>query len=297
VRAFSWFLVAYFAPVELAAACRVHDNDRAVYYQPKSLDEALDRKAELGARGALLAGGTDLVVLFNRGIPAPESLIDLSRCDELRRVRRAAGMLELGGSVTFAACARLGQPALAAAALGVGGPGIREMGTIAGNLATASPAGDGSTALLALDAEVELRSSRARRRVPIAAFFTAYRKTALAPDELIARVRIPLGYRSAWGKIGKRAAVNISIAAGAVAVAPDGSPRIAFASVAPTPVRCPGAEAWVAENGYSPDSLARAAEIARDEVRPIDDHRASADYKRHLVAVLVRRLLAEVAPS
>src|SRR5439155_25441155 len=126
---------------------------------------------------------------------------------------------------------------LAQASLSVGGPGIRELGTIAGNLATASPAGDGSTALLALDAEVELTSVRGTRRLPLDKFFLSYRKTALAPDEMITKVFLPANYRTDWAKNGKRGAVNISIVAAAVAITPKKQVRIALATVGPMAIR------------------------------------------------------------
>jgi len=271
---------------------------RRMFYQPKSLDEALERKAALGERGVLVAGGTDLVVAMNHGKAAPEHFIDLSHCAGLDRIRRRRdGGLELGGAATFAAAARLPARALALASLSVGGPGIRELGTVAGNLATASPAGDGSTALLALDAEVELRSVRGRRRIPLEQFFLAYRRTALAADEIITRVVLPQGYRSDWAKVGKRGAVNISVVAAAVAVPPGGGCRIALASVAATPIRCRRAEAFLTENGATREAVGEAAEIVRGEISPITDHRASADYKIHLSGVLVRRLLERLCLS
>lgn len=266
-----------------------------MFFQPTSIRDALARKAELRESAQFVAGGTDLVVLMNHGKAAPKNLIDLTHCRALYRLRRVNGRFELGGNVTFAACAELTIGALAAASLGVGGPGIRELGTLAGNLATASPAGDGSTALLALDADVELASTRGSRRLPLSDFFLGYRKTALAPDEIIRAISIPSTYRSAWAKVGKRGAVNISIVAAAVARTPDDKIRIALASVAPTPIRCRRAEKLLAEEGLGRDAIRRASDLVRDEITPIDDHRAGADYKRHLSGVLVRRLLERLS--
>jgi len=251
------------------------------------MGEALDLKAELNERGVFLAGGTDLVVLINRGIKVAENFIDLSHIPELRAINKRNGTIELAGNVTHAQCGKLPVKCLSLASLSVGGPGIRELGTIAGNLATASPAGDGSTALLALDAEVELTSTRGARRLPLEKFFLSYRKTALAPDELITKVSIPTNYRSDWLKNGKRGAVNISVVAAAVAITPKKEARIALASVAPTPMRCPDAEAAFAKGA----DARQVAEIVRTEIKPITDHRASADYKTHLAGVMVRRLL------
>lgn len=262
-----------------------------MFYQPKSIGEALELKAELKESGVFIAGGTDLVVLMNRGIQPAEHYIDLTHIKALTAIHRRNGTLELAGNVTYAQAVKLPIRCLAQASLSVGGPGIRELGTLAGNLATASPAGDGSTALLALDAEVELSSVRRVRRLPLHKFFLGYRKTVLAPDEMITKVSVPTNYKSAWAKIGKRGAMNISIVAAAVAITPKNAVRITLASVAPTPVRCLKAEKFLAKNGLDADTIQRAADIVRNEIKPITDHRASADYKTHLAGVLVRRLL------
>ena len=283
-----------------------------MFYQPQSISEALELKAELQESGAFIAGGTDLVVLMNRGIRPTEHFVDLTHVKELTAIAKHNGTLELAGNVTFAQAGKLSVRCLAQASLSVGGPGIRELGTLAGNLATASPAGDGSTALLALDAEVELSSVRGVRRLPLDRFFLGYRKTALAPDEMITKVQVPTTYKTDWAKNGKRGAVNISIVAAAAAIANAAggatvpvvkrsatasqrlappTVRIALASVAPTPMRCYKAEEFLTKHGLNAESIRQAAQIVRSEIKPITDHRASADYKVHLAGVMVRRLL------
>ncbi|MGD1018528.1 MAG: FAD binding domain-containing protein [Verrucomicrobiia bacterium] len=262
-----------------------------MFYQPKNIQEALGFKAELKERGAFIAGGTDIVVLMNHGKAAPEHFIDLTHIPELRAVHQHNGTWELAGNVTYAQTGKLPIRCLAQASLSVGGPGIRELGTLAGNLATASPAGDGSTALLALDAEVELTSVRGARRMPLDKFFLAYRRTMLADDEMITKIIVPTNYKSDWAKSGKRGAMNISIVAAAVAITPKNETRIALASVAATPMRCYHAETFLAKNGLNAGTIRQAAHIVRGEIKPITDHRASADYKVHLSGVMVRRLL------
>ena len=262
-----------------------------MFHQPKTIREALALKAELKERGTFIAGGTDLVVLMNRGIRPTEHFVDLTHVKELTAIGKHNGTLELAGNVTFAQTGKLAVRCLAQASLSVGGPGIRELGTLAGNLATASPAGDVSTALLALDAEVELSSLRGVRRLPLDKFFLGYRKTALAPDEMITKVTVPTNYKTDWAKNGKRGAVNISVVAAAVAITPKKEVRIALASVAPTPMRCYRAEELLTKNGLNTESIRQASEIVRSEIKPITDHRASADYKVHLAGVMVRRLL------
>jgi len=268
-----------------------------VFYQPKDIQNALALKAELKERATFIAGGTDIVVLMNHGKAAPENFIDLTHIPELRAIHRHNGTLEMAGNVTHAQCGKLPIRCLALASLSVGGPGIRELGTIAGNLATASPAGDASTALLALDAEVELTSVRGSRRLPLDKFFLGYRKTALASDEIITKVSIPTNYKSDWSKNGKRGAMNISIVAAAVSITPKKEVRIALASVGATPIRCYKAEALLAKDGLSAETIRQAADTVRNEIKPITDHRASADYKVHLSGVMVRRLLENLVKA
>ena len=176
--------------------------------------------------------------------------------------------------------------------MSVGGPAIRNRGTIAGNMGTASPAGDGCVALLALDAEVELRhATRGPRTIPIGDYFTGFRKTALLGDELITAIRFRNDWAGAWGKIGKRGATNISVVCCAATMSPTGQMRIAFGSVAPTVVRVRRAEAIVEAGGLTDPAIEAAAAAAMAGVSPIDDHRASAAYRRAMCGVLVRRLL------
>ncbi len=178
-----------------------------MFFQPTTLAEALIAKREYGEAAAFLAGGTDLVVLINHGRMPARVFIDLSHipgldqielfegarleADALTRGMDAAAVYVCGPATTFAMLARLPVRTLAEAARSVGGPQIRNRGTIAGNLATASPAGDGSTALLSLDARVEVQSADASRVIPLREFFLDYRRTALAPDEMIVRVAFP----------------------------------------------------------------------------------------------------------
>jgi CO/xanthine dehydrogenase FAD-binding subunit len=165
-------------------------------------------------------------------------------------------------------------------------------------LATASPASDGSVALLALDAEVELaHAERGPRWLKLREFFLEYRRTALADDELISRIRIPAAgslRASAWYKIGKRGAVNIAVVCEAVARWSDGRVAIAFGSVAPTPLRGVEAERTIGVGPLTDELVEQAAAQAEREVQPIDDWRASADYRRAMCRTLTRRLLRAV---
>jgi CO/xanthine dehydrogenase FAD-binding subunit len=257
---------------------------------PRSLDEALELKA--GRPEAVpVAGGTDLMVALNAERVRPPALLDLSRVEELGSWYRQNGTVFVGAAVTFARIA--GElhdfTALAQAARSVGSPQIRARATIGGNLATASPAGDGIAVLAAYDAAIVAARSGATRKIPCRDFFVGPKKTSLAPDELIAGVewRVADGPGS-FAKIGPRSAIVIAIAS--VCLQVDGDEvRVALGSVAPTVIRAPAAERLAASRG-TPAQFGRLAAAA---ARPIDDLRGTAAYRRHAVEVLARRALEE----
>ena len=269
---------------------------------PRSLDEVC---AELAARpdAELLAGGTDLMVGVNAGRHHPTTVIALDQVDDLRGWRRVDGAVELGAGLTYAELGRpdLAQlvPVLAQAARTVGSPQIRNAGTLGGNLATASPAGDTLPGLAALDAVVLVQSLGARREIPIADFFVGPKRSALAAGEVIAGVRVPvLDGPQEFLKVGTRNAMVIAVAA--VAVVCDratSSIRVGLGSVGPTPLRAPEAEAWVSgridwpELSLDPADLVPFGALVSAAARPIDDHRSTAQYRRHCVGVLASRAL------
>lgn len=259
------------------------------------MDEALDWRAKHGADLTPLGGGTDIVVALNRQAAGPKHFLDLTHVQAYADIRQESGTYLAAGGATFAQLGRLPVKALAQAAMTVGGAAIRNAGTIAGNLGTASPAGDGCVALLAMDAEIELaHATRGRRIIPIGEYFTGFRRTALVADELIAAVRFPADWRTAWYKIGKRGSINISIVCCAIGMSPRGDVRIAFGCVAPTVMRAKQAEAIIAKDGLTDAAIEAAAQSAMKEVAPIDDHRSSAAYRRAMCGVLTRRLLREL---
>ena len=255
--------------------------------------------------GALvLAGGTDLMVEVNRGGRTVGDVVVIDRVPELQGWDREGDVLRLGASLTYAemadpALASL-VPALAQAARTVGSPQIRAAGTIGGNLATASPAGDTLPVLAALDAEVEIRSHQGHRTVSLDEFVIGVKANDLAPGELIAAVRVPvLDGPQEFLKVGPRNAMVISVASLALVVDRVGrTVRVGLGSVAPVPLRAIEAEVMIAARldwvgGRSPTihDVERFAELVADATRPIDDHRGSADYRRHSVGVLARRAL------
>jgi CO/xanthine dehydrogenase FAD-binding subunit len=281
---------------------------------PTSLAEAI---TALGAdpTATLLAGGTDLMVEVNEGhrrMTWPDAgpgsgthVIALTRVPELSTwtFDRGAKRVTLGAGVTWSEIEseplRSMLPALAEAARTVGSPQIRHAGTVGGNLATCSPAGDGLPVLAALEAEVRLTGASGSRTLPVAEFMVGVKRTALAAGELIESITLPLldGWQG-YSKVGVRNAMVIATASACVATdVPSRSIRIALGSVAPTIVRCPEAEAYAVANvdwesmTIAPDIARRTGEMATDTSRPIDDHRSTAVYRRHAVGVMVTRLL------
>lgn len=262
--------------------------------RPTTLDEALAARAAVPGAD-LLAGGTDLMVEVNFHHREPEHVI------ALRRVREIAGWegRRLGAGVTWARMERGPLRALAQLSRTVGSPQIRSVGTIGGNLGTASPAGDGLPYLAALDADVEVASAaRGVRRLRWDEFLVGVKKTVLGPDEIITAAILPevLPVAEEFAKIGVRNAMVISTVSACVMRMPDASWRIALGSVAPTPMRARRAEellgATAAPTGALLDEVAAA--VSR-EVRPITDHRSTEHYRRHASGVLVRRLVARCA--
>lgn len=242
----------------------------------------------------MVAGGTDVMVAANDGRLTPAGWISLRRIAELRSVEGSpASGWHIGAGVSHATlCARSDLPALAAAARTVGGPQIRAAGTIGGNVMTASPAGDTLPVLLCLDAEVELRSATSTRRLALAEFLLGPKRTARHPGELLTAVHLPpAGGAQAFAKLGPRSAMAIAVCSLAVRADPAaGVARVAIGASAPTARRCPTAEAALLAGA----DAAAFAEAVRADADPIDDHRATAAYRRHALGVLARRLHARV---
>ncbi len=265
-----------------------------MFHQPAQFAEALDLKARWGEAITPLAGGTDLLVALNRGQWQPQHILDMTRIGGNTSIKRDNGAYAIAGGATHSQLSTLPVTALAAAALSVGGPQIRNRGTIAGNLATASPAGDASTALLALDATVELaHADRGSRELPVRNFFLDYRRTALQRDELLARIRIPADWATTWHKIGKRNSVNISVVCCAIGRSPAGRYCVALGSVGPYPLRAGKTEELLNAYPLTAELIDEAAALVMTEVSPIDDHRASAAYRRAMCGTVIRRMLAE----
>ena len=256
---------------------------------PRSLRDALTM---LDGEGPLtpMAGCTDLYVSLNLGTLRETRFLSLWELDDLRRITTRGSLLSIGALATYTDIIRSRTiatrvPMLVAAAREIGGPQIQNRGTIGGNIANASPAGDTLPVLAAADAVVVVRSMQGERRVPFTEFYLGYRRSVLRHDELITAVEIPaVGGRQWFRKVGTRAAQAISkVVMAGVDAGPGRPPRVALGSVAPTVVRLPSTEAALASGA----SIADAQQVLLDEIAPIDDVRSTADYRRRVAANLL----------
>ena len=273
------------------------------FLRATSWSDALSIRAERPA-ALPIAGGTDVMVEINFDRRRPEAMLDLNPVADLAEWDRDDRHVVIGAGVPYTRLIdELGAdlPGLAMASRTVGSPQIRNRGTLGGNLGSASPAGDTHPVLLALDATVEASSVRGSRSIPIDDFYLGVKKSALAPDELIRSVRVPVGTGPChFAKIGTRNAMVIAVCSFAVALHVSGrGVRTGIGSAAPTPRRSPEAETFAASeldwSGRAPltdDVARRFGELAAAAAVPISDVRGTAAYRRHAVAVLARRTLA-----
>lgn len=272
---------------------------------PASVDELLAVLAD-HPDASLLAGGTDLMVEVNLHGRPLSTVVSLARVSELKewQHRPSVARLTIGAGVPYAEMehgeiARL-VPALAQAARTVGSPQIRAAGTLGGNLGTCSPAGDGLPVLAALDAVVHVIGPDGARDVEWADFMVGVKKNSLRPGEFVHSVGLPVvpGWQG-YAKVGTRNAMVIATASAClVRDSDEGLVTIALGAVGPTVIRCHSAERWLAGTmdlragaTLDPAVATEFGQRVRVEARPIDDHRSTADYRRHAVGVLATRLL------
>jgi xanthine dehydrogenase small subunit len=254
--------------------------------EPRSLKHALQLLSDQPSV-VPLAGCTDVYVSLNAGAPPGTRFLNLWHLDELRGIRAAGRGLSIGALTTYSEIirsriVRTRLPMLAAAASGIGAVQVQNRGTLGGNVANGSPAGDSLPVLAAAEALVVLRGAAGTRRVPFTEFYTGYRKTVMQPGELILSFEIPTVTGRQWyRKVGTRAAQAISKVVMAAVRGP--SVRIALGSVAPTVVRARATEACLSAGG----SLDEARGVLLTEIAPIDDVRSTAAYRRHVAANLL----------
>ena len=275
--------------------------------RPTSVDQLLDILAN-DPSASVLAGGTDLMVEVNLHGRRPATVVALRSLEELTEWSHRSGRVTIGAGLPYADMEKgpLAQlvPALAQAARTVGSPQIRAAGTIGGNLGTCSPAGDTLPVLAALNATIHVLHRDGVRDVPFSDFMVGVKRNCLRPGEIVHSVTVPVveGWQG-YAKVGTRNAMVISTASAClVHDSVEGLVSIALGAVGPTIIRATEAESWLARNVSLRGSLSISSDIATEfgrrvsaEARPISDHRSTADYRRHAISVLARRLLERAA--
>ena len=280
------------------------------YFAPESLDEAIRLLAERGERARPLAGGTDIVVQMKENatrFPYPQCLVSLSRMPELQGIAfTESSGLRIGAAVTMAEIAespvvRELYAAIADGAAVVGSWQTMNMATLGGNLCNAAPSADTAPALLAFEARATIAGPAGKRSINLADLFAGPGQTALGAGEVLTEILVPAPpprTGSAYRRHTPRKQMDIAVVGVGAVVTLDGSDhiesaRIALGAVAPKPIRAPKAGASLSGQSASDEAFARVAEIAAGECRPISDLRGSAEFRAHLVRVMVERIVRE----
>jgi xanthine dehydrogenase FAD-binding subunit len=277
------------------------------YFAPQTLQETFELLEKHGREARLLAGGTDLIVSLRAREQRPRSLIDIKGVKELhelsfdeKRGLAVGAAVNLNKLIHHEAASK-NYPLLKDAVSTIGDYEIRNRATLVGNICNGSPAADSAPALLVLDANVNIASQRGKRTIPLREFYTGVKKTTLANNELATSITVPTppkGYRGGYLKGRRTVGEDLTVVGVGGLVAPVGkggkSVRLAYASVAPTPVRALEAEKVFESNKPLGDLLEQAMPIVRKTVSPISDVRAGKDYRANLVEVLTRRLLRQL---
>jgi carbon-monoxide dehydrogenase medium subunit len=271
------------------------------YVAPQSVEEAIGALSEGGEDAKLIAGGHSLLPLMKLRLAFPSLLVDLRRVPGLAGIEREDGSWRIGAMTTHHQVATGGLGLASAAAATIADQQVRNRGTIGGSLAHGDTAADLPAVVLACGGEVTARGPSGERAIAASELFQDYLTTALAPDEVLTEVRLPVmdGYGFAYQKFNRRHEDWAMVAAGAlVKKAGDGScedVRIGLTHMGSTPLRASAAEEALRGQGLDSDSIARAAEQAAEGTEPPGDLNATPDYKRHLARVLSRRALEEAA--
>ncbi|HJM51212.1 MAG TPA: xanthine dehydrogenase family protein subunit M [Alphaproteobacteria bacterium] len=275
------------------------------YRAPTSVEELVELVGEYGEDGLPVAGGTSVVVMLRERLVRPQALLSLTEIPELRRLE-SNGVLRLGAMVTHREIERSGlvrdfAPMLAQACGRVGSPAIRNMGTLCGNIAHGDSASDPAPALIALGAEAVVQGPGGERRLALDSFFKGFFDTERADDEVLTAIEVPpaaAGSRHVFHKFTTTSAEAFALVTVSVSVVPaaDGSCAdlaIGLGSVGPAPLRAHAAEAVLRGQAVNADSIAAAAEAAVGECDPTSDSQGSADYRRQMTRVWLRRCLAQ----
>lgn len=275
-------------------------------YSPKNLSEAYAILSERGAEVKVLAGGTDLMVLFNMGFQIPSAMLNIWRLDELREISEDGDRIKIGALCSYTQIinnplVKRYAPTLIDAARTIGATQIQNRGTLGGNIVNGSPAGDSLPALSAFDAELELGSARGARRVLFNEFYTGYRQTVLAADELVLNIYLPKqleGETARFYKVGTRAAQAISKVMMSARATIDADRKIekiaiSFGSVAPTIIRARDTEEAIMGKAIDQELIETARRRAMAEVKPITDIRSTEHYRRTVSGNLIAKFLRE----
>jgi carbon-monoxide dehydrogenase medium subunit len=280
---------------------------RFEYHEPTSLAAAGDLLARYGRDALPLAGGTALLVDMRHGELKPEHVVSMWKIPGLDRLHVNGG-LHIGTLVTVTALGDASSPpallGLREAARMLGSWQIQNMATVGGNLCKASPGADLVPPLLCLDAQLVLHASTGERRIPLDGFLTGPDQTALQPGELLTQILVdppPARTGTSFLKIMRRQALDCAIVSVCARVTLEEDnltcqqARLGLAAVAPNPIRAPRAEAALEGKRLDAETIATAAQLARREAKPISDVRASADYRSHLIGVLLERAIHRAA--
>ena len=269
------------------------------YERAESAEHAIELLGRFGDEAKLLAGGQSLLPLMKLRFARPSALVDLGRVDDLRYVRDAGERIAIGALTTHEEVHRdptlaEGCPLLAKAAGEVGDPQVRHVGTIGGSVAHADPASDVPTVLVALDADVVVTGPAGERAVPASQFFRGTFEPDLGPQDVLTEIRVPKTSGAGWSyvKFHPRAQDWAIVGVAALVERANGGvgrAAVALTNMGPTPLRAGAVEEAIARG----DDPSAAAEAAAEGTSPVDDPFASAEYRRYLAAVLVRRALEE----
>ncbi len=278
------------------------------YDSPKSLAQALSLLATAGEKARVLAGGTDLIIQMRAGVRKPEQIVDLKAIAELQMIAFSPqDGLRLGAAVC---CARITEdavikqhyPGLVEGAALIGSDQIQSRCSVGGNVCNGSPAADTTPALIALGAQCVISSARGTRTVPVEQMVTAPGRTVLQPDEILVEFRIaaPQGHSSdCYQRFIPRNEMDIAVVGVGAAVTVEGGKftavRIGLGAVAATPLLAKAAGDSLVGKSVSAESIAAAAVLAQQIATPITDMRGTAEYRKHLVGVLTRRVVTEAA--
>lgn len=274
---------------------------RFQYHAPKTLKEAVQLMDTLENAKPVI-GGTDLVPLLKEAACSPSHLVDLNNVAELNYVRELDGFICIGATATHSQVTTSElmrkAPAVVDAVSRIGSPQIRNRGSVTGNLCNASPAADSAPPLLVYDAEVKTVSSGETAIVPLPELFAGPKINCLEPNELVTEIRFPVppgSSSSSFKRIARRKAFTLSIVSAAAYVEMDGDmcneARVAFGSVAETPIRVPEVEELLSGNELDSKTISEAAEAAKRSVAPVTDIRGTAEYRKAMCGVLLKRTL------